>query len=1393
MFLSIKVKGLEKKAKTLLDSKQYDAASKLYKEIMTICERKNILAYAHALANIGIIEEEKGSPKNSIDYFIKALSSLQDEFGLEDIAIAPVCDYLARCYNQVENYILALEHGLRGLQIRENYLNPMDISLAVSMEIVATAYSALENYDLALEYCLRSFRIRKEQKEVEKNALAACCEMLVDIYRNKDDYANVVKQLKLATDIIETIPDTPAHRFAKLYDDLGVAYGIIEDYRHALGYEQKALNISQSLDVSLQLPLSIYFRIGKYAKGCDETGIALDHFQAFLDKAAENRVSWQLWAETWIAMGDIHCTTSSFYEYGSVYSEGKKILQFKQPNNWLSAVLCYKSAIATFKQEAPSDKEQIDALYARIEEAYIGAITRKWNSMPDFENTRFIDGFTDEKRLGGCDFDQVIDDIDGLPTNDLLDLAVLYAQLGNDILEKDGGNPSYIVNEGQSKFSGSTKKWYRAFENAQKIWDYILEVEYPKFISRYDVHKAQQGATAAVFSSDNERSKAAFALTILNKRRQEIGVLRDIRSVSLSKKDEPTTLKYGLIWLEVCALVHGEKHETTLESHVDIGWDYFRVANYVKAQYHFEYVLRCRARTIGIDHKDNEFVLKGLLRCARRLGLVKKAISYGELRIEITKKNTRMVGYLSETYTYMGALYLDLKDYNNAAKMLSAADKTGQISGEQNRIKALYFLAIGDHEKASKCAEAAVLSSKSLSSHFPELAIQAYEIMGRVHNAKGEHSAALGYFVKAFERYRKLPSPAQYDSENFYSHFIATILRCSKEVSEIDAAKYLSHAIAFVKARCISAFEIIDEESRYNYLQICRHIISLCNSYVVLHPTVFTNDDIISITLIMKNICAESTYLQMVELFGDSSDYRNAYQLWKRFKYEETLQYGGWHIDLINNELGSRMFDVEFKLIKRLDSISFKKWTDKSQLDNLLVSIGEDAALLEFGSFYYTDGNYVESGFMRDTIGLPHSDDFPRGRHYYVSVVTKYKIRTYYLHECDDIDKMVFELHNEILAEAEVSFTLRKIYGKLIQPLADDIAQIQRLYIAPEGELCILPFELLIDGSGGSLHDMFSSVNYLSTGRSLIRKERNKSLFESATIIANPEFTISQLNDYDMQNNIHDVVAIRDTRNLLTPDRIIPLPWTSVEAEQIKQVLSRNHVKKVSVFEKTKANKKNFSENADEIVHITSHGFAFNENDVEIQEGPLNNANRTVPLRLSKDPLLRCGLLFSGVCNALDGQLLSKDFGDGIITANEILSLDFTNTTMLVLSTCRGALGIIQTGEGIQGLRKAFEIAGVKSIVCSLWDVSDFVGMLIMKTFYEELFESSERNIAMALEKAKEYIKNVTYDDLCDLGFEEEINARISSRNADLTEISGESKLFAHPFYWAGFIVQGCQ
>ena len=96
------------------------------------------------------------------------------------------------------------------------------------------------------------------------------------------------------------------------------------------------------------------------------------------------------------------------------------------------------------------------------------------------------------------------------------------------------------------------------------------------------------------------------------------------------------------------------------------------------------------------------------------------------------------------------------------------------------------------------------------------------------------------------------------------------------------------------------------------------------------------------------------------------------------------------------------------------------------------------------------------------------------------------------------------------------------------------------------------------------------------------------------------------------------------------------------------------------------------------------------------------------------------------------GLYLNKDkFNDGILSNEEIRREITLNGQTIFLSSCEGAKGEYQYGEGISSIAKSFLDAGAGGVVASLWKLNDKKGSELVYSFYDEY--SKNRDISKSL------------------------------------------------------------
>ena len=91
---------------------------------------------------------------------------------------------------------------------------------------------------------------------------------------------------------------------------------------------------------------------------------------------------------------------------------------------------------------------------------------------------------------------------------------------------------------------------------------------------------------------------------------------------------------------------------------------------------------------------------------------------------------------------------------------------------------------------------------------------------------------------------------------------------------------------------------------------------------------------------------------------------------------------------------------------------------------------------------------------------------------------------------------------------------------------------------------------------------------------------------------------------------------------------------------------------------------------------------------------------------------MNSGLILSVPDEAVEGR------EDGLLQAWEIFEKLRVQADLVPLSACQTALGQNAGGEGLIGLARAFQYAGARTVMASLWEVRDSSTSELMKRFY---------------------------------------------------------------------------
>jgi CHAT domain-containing protein/Tfp pilus assembly protein PilF len=298
-----------------------------------------------------------------------------------------------------------------------------------------------------------------------------------------------------------------------------------------------------------------------------------------------------------------------------------------------------------------------------------------------------------------------------------------------------------------------------------------------------------------------------------------------------------------------------------------------------------------------------------------------------------------------------------------------------------------------------------------------------------------------------------------------------------------------------------------------------------------------------------------------------------------------------------------------------------------------------------------------------------------------------------------------------------------KITSRVWKPVADRLQDIDGLFVATDGALSMISFAGLKNAEGQYLVEAFP-IHHLSSGRDLMRLEHENVPAAGLFALGDPDYgaTVSDRLAAARPEDDSTIQVAFATRNVrsschaLNESEVTPLPGTRREVESITTGWMEATDEPATVRLGQEASEECFKAEAPgkRVIHLATHGY-FVGGACRTEHAGADFAG--------ENPLLLSGLFFAGANLHGEGADTSGA-EDGILTAYEVSAMDLEGTELVVLSACETGIGEVAAGEGVYGLRRAFQMAGARTVVSALWPVSDQSTAEMMGGLYERRGET---------------------------------------------------------------------
>jgi CHAT domain-containing protein/Flp pilus assembly protein TadD len=862
---------------------------------------------------------------------------------------------------------------------------------------------------------------------------------------------------------------------------------------------------------------------------------------------------------------------------------------------------------------------------------------------------------------------------------------------------------------------------------------------------------------------------------------------------------------------EIKCKLRGKDDQSYATNLDKIAGSYISIGDYAKALSLLEESLEFKSKSLGKDHPEYADSLNVLSIVYISIADYKKAEKLLNEALEINRKSLgKNHPNYATSLNNLAGVYDSIGDYAKAEKRHKEALKIrGRSLGKNhpsyasslNNLACVYE-SKGNHPKAEKLLKGALkIRAKFLGKD--DLAyVQSLSNLASVYTSVGDYKNAEKLLKKALVIFSKSLGKDHPDAIVVIEN-LALIYYNTNRID--DAFNTAKRAIELKNSMIRNVFSITDEKQKLAYMRRIQHSIDFLLSVATISQCRGHIRFAFDTVLQRKGIVAELLTMQREQLLAERNPrLRLEFEELARLRNLTMLRYQDERIprDLVSTdisigEIEEKKNSLERELLKRIPEYAIESRIAAADAAAVSKLLRKGSILVEFVRFYKLGLKSTGSAQSNNPI---LSEEGPRYSTFICRKDAPNKLEMIDLGDAEVIDGAVAELSRKIAGkEPEKGEKISK-NDEYIESRIDDLKilleqlvlrkiegafeECKEIIIAPDGQLNILPFEILRCKDGKLLIDRHI-VSYLGTGRDMLRvKRRIKKRQGPSKVIADPDFDLVYgSSKVKMPKDPH-----RRSREFERGKHLAyPLLATNFEGRFVGSILGVKPIMRGNALEG-----KIRKIQSPKIFHIATHGFFFKDNDwgeISKKVGKMNfDRNPGVAVAKIENPLLRSGLVLAGYNTYQRRGNLPPEAEDGTLTALDVSEMDLSGTELVVLSACGTGLGDIRAGEGVFGLRRTFALAGARTVVVSLWPVDDLATMLLMNRFYENLLKQKMPK-AESLRDAQLYLRTLTGGDISKI-----INSNSAMREHYDTlsyEAHKAVKPFSNPRYWGAFICIG--
>jgi len=456
-------------------------------------------------------------------------------------------------------------------------------------------------------------------------------------------------------------------------------------------------------------------------------------------------------------------------------------------------------------------------------------------------------------------------------------------------------------------------------------------------------------------------------------------------------------------------------------------------------------------------------------------------------------------------------------------------------------------------------------------------------------------------------------------------------------------------------------------------------------------------------------------------------------------------------------------------------------------LDAVAAALPESTALVAYARFPYHDLN-PPTGARGDTVRISGSKQPPR----YVAFVLPgagRDPRVAPLGSADEIDSLARRFLEEAGrgtlrrgrtasdAERDCRAAGSALRARAWDPVVAALGGARRVLLVPDGMLHFVPFAALPAADGAFLVETGPTLHLMGSERDAIDRRAAPSS-TGLLALGGPAFDARSGETRVPGTTATDAVAVAvrgaaPSCEAFDRVRFAPLPGALAEVEDVVRVwrsapgAGGGSEGGAIALEGVAASETAFKRLAPgrRVLHLATHGFFLGEDCARTASGTrgiggMARREGAAPAEeAAHSRLALFGLAFAGANRRAEAR---PGDDDGVLTAEEASTMHLAGAEWVVLSACETGLGEVAGTEGVLGLQRAFQVAGARTTILSLWQVDDESTRRWMSALYRLRMEG-RRSTAEAVRGAALEV--------------------LRERRAQ--------GLGSHPFHWAGFVAVG--